>query len=240
VGTTLTQQFTARRISTFVTCIYAVTLGVLLSAALVNPDGNVGGTPAFLLTLPWSLVQAFRQFSLVLSTLIIILGGILNSVLAYLFLKLLVRRFGLWASIATLTIVVLPVTLVVWILNSAEVDNLVRIANGGQNGGIYLATDENGIRALSETIGSPLDIPGPNARGRLTFIPNGTKGRHRGTKFLLKGGRLVDPYPANSYDMVRDGAIEVERIKITEGPNQGLEGWVAPYNLRRVLNLYSM
>jgi len=91
VGTTLTQQFTARRISTFVTCIYAVTLGVLLSAALVNPDGNVGGTPAFLLTLPWSLVQAFRQFSLVLSTLIIILGGILNSVLAYLFLKLLVR-----------------------------------------------------------------------------------------------------------------------------------------------------
>ena len=37
---------------------------------------------------------------------------------------------------------------------------------------------------------------------------------------------MVKTYPANTYDMARDGAVELERIKITEGPNVGLEGWI--------------
>jgi hypothetical protein len=46
--------------------------------------------------------------------------------------------------------------------------------------------------------------------------------RNKGRPFLVGGGRLVDPYSANSYDMARarDGAVEVETIRITEGPTR--------------------
>jgi len=49
-------------------------------------------------------------------------------------------------------------------------------------------------------------------------IPNGTKGRAVDRKFL-KGGILVDPYPANTYDMEREGAVEVILFEVTEGPH---------------------
>jgi hypothetical protein len=45
-------------------------------------------------------------------------------------------------------------------------------------------------------------------------------------RFVLSEGRLIAPYPANTYDMARDGAVEIEKIKITSPPNEGLEGLV--------------
>jgi hypothetical protein len=61
----------------------------------------------------------------------------------------------------------------------------------------------------------------------IVLIPGGTRAIVIGRSFILPGGRLVDPYSANTYDMARDGAVEVERIRITQPPNENLEGWVA-------------
>ena len=68
----------------------------------------------------------------------------------------------------------------------------------------------------------------------LIVIPGGTESEFEGRRFVLPGGRLVIPYPANTYDMARDGAIEVEKVKITHGPNQGREGWIETGFLGRV------
>ena len=68
----------------------------------------------------------------------------------------------------------------------------------------------------------------------LVRIPEGTKGTAIGRQFVLPEGRLVEPYSANRFDMARDGAIEVERIRITQPPNVGLEGWVYTGSLGRV------
>src|SRR5580765_2185800 len=67
----------------------------------------------------------------------------------------------------------------------------------------------------------------PNALPPVTAIsvPNGTKGRMLDQKFL-RGGELVEPYPANSYDMERDRAVAVVLFEITEGPLRGVRGWV--------------
>lgn len=62
----------------------------------------------------------------------------------------------------------------------------------------------------------PVSKPIPDDIGlALVRIPEGTKGTAIGRQFLLPEGRLVQPYSANTFDMARDGAIEVERIRIT-------------------------
>lgn len=176
--------------------------------------------------------------------LIIVCGGAMNAVLLYAFVLAVAREFRPWIAAGIITFIATffaaPVICVIWFLNTAEVDNLVRIVYGGRELGVFIATNENGLRTLSEANGTASGISTHAGRDGLVFIPNKTKGRYKGQKFLLKGGRLVDPYPANSYDMARDGAIEVERIKITEGPHKGLEGWVQTNCLKRVLNLYSL
>ena len=58
------------------------------------------------------------------------------------------------------------------------------------------------------------------------LIPEGTKAVYTDRRFVLPGGRLVEPYAATVSDMARDGAVEVERIKITQPPYENLEGWV--------------
>jgi hypothetical protein len=57
------------------------------------------------------------------------------------------------------------------------------------------------------------------------FIETGTKANILDRKFL-EDGNLVEPYAANSYDMERDGAVEVVLIKIQDGPKKNLEGWI--------------
>jgi hypothetical protein len=60
----------------------------------------------------------------------------------------------------------------------------------------------------------------------LVRISEGTVGIVTDRKFVLPGGRLVEPYSANSFDMARDGAIEVQRLRFTDPPHTGLEGWL--------------
>ena len=232
----------ARTISSWVgTTLYSATVVFLVSAHVLNPDGYVSGVPALVLTLPWSmvLIRPVPEIpSLVL--LIIAFGGVINSGILYWFIAAPVAGLERVVKIGTLAVIGLPLATLAWFLNTAEVDNLVRIARGGTSGGIFIAIDQNGLRMLSETIEMDANIPKLQAERGLVFIRNGTRARYLGQKFLIKGSRLVEPYSANSYDMARDGAIEVERIKIMEGPSKGLKGWVQPQSLQRLGGLYAL
>jgi hypothetical protein len=94
--------------------------------------------------------------------------------------------------------------------------------------GLYLTpkncTEENMRKAhLPLTLCTPnqnasQDVPG------LVHLREGTKAIAIDRKFLLPGGRLVEPYPASTYDMARDGAIEVVRLKITRPSKVNLAG----------------
>jgi hypothetical protein len=98
-----------------------------------------------------------------------------------------------------------------------------RVVKGPTPEGVLLAPD---LPSLKASIAAEGEVPGDVIR-----LPNGTKGRVIERKFL-RGGILVDPYPANSYDMERDGAIEVELFEVTEGPSRGAKGWVRAAYLR--------
>ena len=93
---------------------------------------------------------------------------------------------------------------------------------------------------MSQNQGVVLMVPADATNKNLVFIPNKTSGIYKGNYFLLKGGRLVTPYSANTYDMERDAAIEVEQIKIIEGPHKGLIGWLPSAYLQRLLTLSSL
>lgn len=73
-----------------------------------------------------------------------------------------------------------------------------------------------------------------DAKNGIFLVPDGTAAEYEGRSFVLPGGRLVLPYPSNTYDMARDGAVEVEKIRITQPPNEGLEGWIEVHFLQRV------
>jgi hypothetical protein len=88
--------------------------------------------------------------------------------------------------------------------------------------------------------GTPSNIWPNTADNKLVFVPNKTRGIARGERFLLKGGRLVIPYSANTYDLQRDGAMEVEGIEITEGPQTGVMGWAPVNYFQRLLTIGSL
>ena len=67
----------------------------------------------------------------------------------------------------------------------------------------------------------------------VVLIPEVTKVMYIGRRFVLPGGRLVEPYAANEHDMARDGVIEVERIRNTGPSKANLEGWVEIHFLAR-------
>ena len=57
------------------------------------------------------------------------------------------------------------------------------------------------------------------------LVSPGTKLRVLDRKFLQQG-QLLDPYPANTYDMQRNRALEVDFVRVKEGPQRNLKGWV--------------
>jgi hypothetical protein len=120
-----------------------------------------------------------------------------------------------------------------------------------QLGCIVCPTDEQMRRCIVSTpaaIGVLLapDLPtlntllAPNTPppSNVISIPNRTKGRVVDRMFL-KRKKLVDPYPANTYDMERDGAIEMVLFEVTEGPQRGSKGWIGAWFLRPDFNICS-
>ncbi len=126
------------------------------------------------------------------------------------------------------------------------------IGTGAQEPGILMATDEDGLRVMSSKppiqvtvtdengimvlggIHIPLQAPrtAQPKKGQVLVL-NGTKASFINGKFLLRDGSLVDPYPTSRYQMERDGVFEVDRIRITDGPQRNLEGWVRSDDLQR-------
>ena len=137
---------------------------------------------------------------------------------------------------------------------------LIRPVRSNTGSGVLMAVDADGLRKLSELyswsqtwteanlqpgsgILTKICLPRFNfTQSPITFqmitkgvplIPEGTKATYMGRRFVLPGGRLVEPYAANEYDMARDGAIEVERIRITGPSRENLEGWIEIHFLGR-------
>ena len=106
---------------------------------------------------------------------------------------------------------------------ACSMDTRRRVVSSPAENGIVLAPDLDTLTALMGQNPPPL--------GKVVSIPNGTKGLSRDRKFL-RGGKLVNPYPANTYDMGKDGAVEVEFFEVTAGPNRGSKGWVQASFLR--------
>jgi hypothetical protein len=137
---------------------------------------------------------------------------------------------------------------------------IIRTVRSNTGSGVLMAVDADGLRQLSELyswsqtcteanlqpgsgILTKICLPKFNFTERpmtsqminkgVVLIPEGTTGLCTGRRFVLPGGRLVEPYAANEYDMERDGVIEVERIRITRPPSENLEGWVEIHFLGR-------
>ena len=187
----------------------------------------------FVLTLPWSLtLQIFDSFAWGAfgPAALMAVFGLINAVIVYLLVKA-VARFFFWSAIAGMLAGAALGCCAAWFIDSQEKANMIRIVNGGSDGGVWVATGEADLRAMRA---NSRTSPG------LVFLPNGTKGVWKGRRFLLEGGRLVEPHPANSYDMIRDGAVEIERIRVTEGPQKGLEGWIPSDRLQRLLTMFAL
>jgi hypothetical protein len=81
----------------------------------------------------------------------------------------------------------------------------------------------------------PPPITNNMIRKGVVLIPEGRRALSIGKwGIILPGGRLVDYYPATTYEMARDGAVEVEQIRIAQPPNENLEGWIVTQFLGRI------
>ena len=100
-----------------------------------------------------------------------------------------------------------------------------------------MATDETGLKALSATLGIDSEAP-EELRSHLAFVPNQTRGNAKGRRFLTNDGRLIVPFPTSEGDNPK--WVEVEKIKIIDGPDKGVEGWVVARHLQRMLTITAM
>lgn len=146
-------------------------------------------------------------------------------------------------------------------LRKMDTEAAIRIVHSAAgNGGVLMAIDEVGLQYVSELYALPKTCTKENytaadksiqeklflcekprqqlipqmIRKGTVLIAEQTKGIFLRRSFLLPNRHLVAPYAANSFDMARDGVIEVEKVRITEGPNRDLEGWIETSLLTRL------
>lgn len=219
----------------------AVVTGLKL-AVFAEPYGSVTGAAPFLLTLPWSLFAlriASRWWALVAT----LSFGAVNAALLYLIVRASLKIVSLRTTFVVLVPVVLFTSASVWLLDRIEHEGRVRIVNGWhrnekgvgvQSSGIWLATDRDGLRAIAGAKGIGSDVP-PELRKHFVFVPNDTRGISKATGDLLQDGRLVPSQLWGYSEMVREHIKNVERIRITEGPNKDIEGWADTQSFTRIL-----
>jgi hypothetical protein len=229
------------RLRRIVASLYFVAVLIVMSAEFFNPDGDVSSGWSYVLTLPLSF-PAVRFQSSFAEIAIVLFAGVINTVFLYVLVGKMVDWFGSRATIGILAVYISLASLPVWFIGQCQ-KGLVRIANSHRQGGgvgVWMATNEDGLRALSVTNGMALDSRADATTNALLFVPNQTSGITKERMFLLKSGRLVQPYGASMIDMQRDEVVEVERIKITMGPLKDREGWIYSDYLQRLLTLFSL
>jgi hypothetical protein len=120
------------------------------------------------------------------------------------------------------------------------------------SGGVLMAVDADGLRELYELYAVPkvcgdrnfakkadpqvyfarcfkaVRITPDLAKKGTVLLRAGTKATSLGQSYVLENGRLApSSYSQRSVaDAERDGAVPVEQIRITDGPNKRLVGWV--------------
>ena len=200
-----------------------IVVGLKLAVS-IDPDGGITDTAPFLLTLPWSLFApriGSRWWALAAT----LFFAAINAMLLYLVVRGSLKVVSPRITLAVLVPIALLVSAAVWLLNLVEHDYPIRIVTGGQENGIWLATDSDGLRAMDGVNSVGSDLP-PEMRRHFIFVPNKTRGISiTGGGYLLQDGQLVDPYPTTLSEMKRDHVTDVEKIRITEGPSKGIEGW---------------
>jgi hypothetical protein len=227
----------ARTIALATAVFYFTAVVGLIVAALLNPEGGITGDASTLLTLPWSIFTIRYVTGTNATVVLHVLAGAVNASIIYLLVKMMWRTAGLWRSLLTIAVVVTIITTVVWFFNGQFRDERIRIVNDRRGTGTWMAIDEDGLKALSETPGMDSDAP-PELTSHLVLVPNKTRGNYKGRYFLYKGGRLVVPFPTSESDNAK--WVEVEKIRIIEGPSKGVEGWVVSGRLKRLLTMFAM
>ena len=219
----------------------AIVAGLKL-AVFVEPNGSVTGAAPFLLTLPWSLF-ALRIASPWWALWATLSFGAFNATLLYLTVRGSLKIVSLRTTLAVLVPVALSTSAGVWLLNRIDHEGRVRIVNGwhlNENGsgvqdpGVWLATDQDGLRAIAGAKSIGRDVP-PELRKHFVFVPNQTRGISKASRDLLQNGRLIPSHLWGYGEMIQDHIKNVERIRITEGPNKDIEGWADTQNFTRLL-----
>jgi hypothetical protein len=234
----------------FAATLYLVIVATLAVVPILNPDGLVTESASLVLTSPTSFFfLLWTDFSAPhADTILILLAGLVNAIILFVLSVVMVSRFGFKRTTGIFVLSTSLYGAVAWWFNDQDQMGRVRIVNGGPNvAGVWIATNDDGLRVMSNQplvppslFGLQSAIRANPANDKLVFVPNKTRGITKGRQFLLKGGRLVEPYSTNTYAMLRDGVVAVERIKITEGPQTGLVGWLPTHLLQRLATIASL
>jgi hypothetical protein len=128
----------------------------------------------------------------------------------------------------------------------------LRIVRNGA-GGALMAVDADGLRLLNDYYALPKTCSEKEVRGTIrilgcfptlthitagmvqkgvVLIPEGARAEVIAEDYVFPGGRLVPHYSGSLFQRAKDGAVWVERIRITQPPQKNLEGWVATQFLR--------
>jgi len=209
----------------------------LIVAFLLDPEGGITSGASTVMALPWSTFNLRYATSTNAVVALHVLSGAINAAIMYVVIKYVLRTASLQRSLITVLAVAASITTIVWALNGQIRENNIRIVNDRRGIGAWMAIDEIGLKALSET--PRMDSAAlEELRGHLMFVPNQTRSNHKGQHFLFKGGRPVSPFPTSEID--NSNWVEVEKIRIIEGPSKGREGWVLSGHLKRLLTMFAM
>jgi hypothetical protein len=123
----------------------------------------------------------------------VIFSGGVNATLVYLMVRGLIKIAGIRTASAVLVPIALLVSAAIWLSNVIEHDAPIRIVNGWQKNGMWLATDQDGLRAMAGANGIGADVSG-EMRNHFIFVPNKTNGISTGGGYLLQDGRSLPDY----------------------------------------------
>jgi hypothetical protein len=228
-----------RRLALSTSILYFTAVCGLILTVILDPDGGVTGSASWLATLPWSILLTWVRSGTFGSVAALLSFAGLNAAFLYIGIGKLLRHSQLWKALVLLAVLETCATCAIWFLNAQEHDSNVRIVNGGKDLGVWIAIDQGGFEAMRWNNRTEGDIA-PTLERHLVFIPNNTRGIYKRRAYLLKDGQLVDPSEVTPKEMAAGTSVEIEKIKIIEGPSKGLEGWIPEHRIQRLLTLFSL
>jgi hypothetical protein len=160
------------------------------------------------------------------------------------------KKWLIATAVAVLTVIIAYAAVYEAIAYLKKQDRVRIVRNGA--GGALLAVDADGLRLLNEYYALPKTCTEKDVRGTikilgcyptLTHITDGmikkglvliaerTRAEITAESYVFPDGRLVSNYSGTLFQCAKDGAVHVERIRITHPPHKNLEGWVAAHFL---------